>query len=228
MVVRNDGPDAAPGVVVTEDVDGPADVLSTQPSQGTCALGDPIRCDLGTIPAGGGQATVRVRVRPDARGVLSNQVTVTAAATDPSPIGELPALRTRVAEGRARLRLRKTATVRRARPGQVVGYRIALRSTGAATARVLRVCDRPPPGLTLISARGTRVRDGRACWSIPELAPGATRILRVNARVASLGGGLRNLARAQARNALALTAAAPLHVAPTRRGPCAAAARRAC
>lgn len=105
--------------------------------------------------------------------------------------------------------------MRSAHPGQVVGYKITLRSNGAASARRLRVCDRPPGGLVLISARGTRIRNGRACWSIRALAPGNRRVLRLNARV-------------EARNAATRSAAAPLRVGPVRQGPCAASAARAC
>lgn len=223
-LARNDGPDAAPRVVLTQDVDGPADVLSATPSQGTCVLDDPIRCQLGTIPAGG-SATVRVRVRPDARGVLENRVAVGATVSDPSPVSELPVLRTRVVEGRARLSLRKTASVRRARPGQVVGYRIALRSTGPASARRIQVCDRPPPGLVLLSAQ---TRRGRVCWRVPVLRPGAKRVLRVNARVVATGGGVANSALVRARNAAGQGATATLRVAPLRQDPCAASAARAC
>jgi uncharacterized repeat protein (TIGR01451 family) len=39
-VIRNDGPDAAPSVVVTDRVAGPAEILSARPSQGTCAVDD--------------------------------------------------------------------------------------------------------------------------------------------------------------------------------------------
>ena len=167
-------------------------------------------------------------MRPEARGVLESQVGVTAPVSDPTPVGELPVLSTRVREGRARLRLRKIAGARRARPGQVVGYRIALRSTGRAPARRIRVCDRPPGGLVLISARGTRVRDGIACWRIPALRPGASRVLRVNARVAASSGALANRATVSARNARRRAAAAALRVAPLRQDACAASAARAC
>lgn len=119
--------------------------------------------------------------------------------------------------------------MRSAHPGQVVGYKITLRSNGAASARRLRVCDRPPGGLVLISARGTRIRNGRACWSIRALAPGNRRVLRLNARVvATAATGLRNTARVEARNAATRSAAAPLRVGPVRQGPCAASAARAC
>lgn len=226
-IVRNDGPDAAPGVVLTQDVRGPADLISATPSQGTCTVGDTIRCELGAIPAGA-SASVRVRVRPETRGALESQVSVTAPVSDPTPVDELPVLSTRVREGRGRLRLRKIAGAGRARPGQVVGYRIALRSAGRAPARRIRVCDRPPAGLVLISARGTRVRDGRACWRIPALRPGASRVLRVNARVAASSGALANRATVSARNAGRRAAAAALRVAPLRQGACAASAVRAC
>lgn len=227
-VIRNDGPDAAPAVVVTDRVAGPAEILSARPSQGTCVVGDhTVRCELGTISAGG-TATVRVRVRPDELGTLVNRVGVTSGATDPTPVGELPALRARVAEGRGVLHLRKRErALRPSRPGGGLQDHAALDRGGQRPAPAR--CDRPPGGLVLISARGTRIRNGRACWSIRALAPGARRVLRLNARVvATAATGLRNTARVEARNAATRSAAAPLRVGPVRQGPCAASAARAC
>lgn len=61
--VANAGPDAARGVVVTIPVPGTIGVPVGAPSQGTCAPGPPIACDLGSL-APGATATVTLTLVP--------------------------------------------------------------------------------------------------------------------------------------------------------------------
>jgi uncharacterized repeat protein (TIGR01451 family) len=84
--------------------------------------------------------------------------------------------------------------------GQSVTYRIEVRNIGIIDARRVVVCDPVPAGLTIVRARGARVRDGRACWRIRSL--GNERTFHVKARVnRTARGRIANTARARAANA---------------------------
>lgn len=119
------------------------------------------------------------------------------------------------AAGRTQMSVRKRADRRRVRAGSEIGYRITVRTTGRTAARDVRVCDRPPSGLSLVRTPGARLRRGEACWTIARLAPGRSRGFRVVARAASGSSGrvLTNRARLSAANLrTARTAAAPVRV----------------
>ncbi|MCW2954867.1 MAG: hypothetical protein JWQ48_4037 [Conexibacter sp.] len=209
-----------------------ADVLSISPSQGTCARNDAhaVRCALGTVAAGG-RVVLRARVRGMRAGAggLATRVTVSGKGI---PTQRTVALRrVRVGPGRAGLAVGIRASVARARPGQVIGYRLVVRSTGAVTARAARVCGSLPGGLVLLSAPDARISAGRACWTIGSLGAGRSRAFTMTARVHRASAGmLVSPATARADNAPALRSArSAVSVVPLRPGACGSAlARAAC
>ena len=69
------------------------------------------------------------------------------------------------------------------RPGAVVGYTLAVRARGAGVARNVKVCDRLPARLSVVSRGGARVRGRVACWRIRRLRAGDSRELRLTTRV---------------------------------------------
>ena len=79
--VRNDGPDQATNVVVTDTLPGPSDVdvVSVVPSQGSCTQqgNQPVTCDLGTL-ASGSTATLTIVVTAKKAGTITNTATVTS------------------------------------------------------------------------------------------------------------------------------------------------------
>lgn len=83
--VRNDGPDPATNVIVTDNVPGPsdADVVSTTPSQGSCTQqgNQPVTCNLGTV-ASGATATVTIVVTTKKAGSITNTASVTSDVPD--------------------------------------------------------------------------------------------------------------------------------------------------
>lgn len=118
---------------------------------------------------------------------------------------------------RARVSVRKTADRRSVRAGSVIRYRITVRTTGKVTARNLRVCDRPPSGLALISASGPRtLSNGQACWTIRALASGKARTFRLTARAVSTSRTRTIVNRATVRgaNVSSRRASAPVRVRP--------------
>ncbi len=82
IVVTNTGPGAATGVWLTNRLPAAVEFVSASSSQGTCAQADGVvTCDLGTL-AGESSAEVTILVRPQAPGMLANQVSVTRTELD--------------------------------------------------------------------------------------------------------------------------------------------------
>ncbi|HEY7619781.1 MAG TPA: hypothetical protein VH834_08415 [Solirubrobacteraceae bacterium] len=192
IVAKNNGPGAASNVVVTDTPNGPVDVISATPTQGSCTTALPIVCNLGPLAAGA-QATVTVRVRPTAPGPVDNG----AVAMTPSS-GDI-----QVADATAQSPTASVRIVKRARPrvvhgGDLVTFSIRVSSVGDATARNLRVCDRLPPDLTYERLGGARLSGGRACWPTFSLAAGRSRSFTLVARASSVSSTTR------VRNAVAV------------------------
>ncbi|MDW5593919.1 NEW3 domain-containing protein [Conexibacter stalactiti] len=230
-------------VVVTVAVPG-ARLLSASVEEGRCVIEGAIaRCAVGTLDPGE-RVVLRVRAVPRRAGALLRPVVTVR--------GDGIATRRIVVRGAGRvarpaaLRVTKRASVRRARPGEVVSYAIVVRSVGGVAARGVRVCDVAGPGVELLSivgSVGTVSRSStRVCWKAARaLAPGRALRFGVDARVggerggagvaAELAGGrlvsVANVARAVGANVAGgrvATARVVVRVVPLRPGPCAAAA----
>jgi uncharacterized repeat protein (TIGR01451 family) len=83
--VRNEGPDPAADVVVSDDLaSSDFDLVSVTPSQGSCDTqgGQKVSCNLGTL-ASGGVATVTIQVTAKKPGTVSNTAAVTSSEPDP-------------------------------------------------------------------------------------------------------------------------------------------------
>ncbi|MFE5711448.1 calcium-binding protein [Streptomyces sp. NPDC056501] len=77
--------DTATGVTMTDTLTGPGQLLSAEPSQGTCTTtATSATCALATL-APNTSATVTIMVEPTATGTLTDTATVDAAETDPEP-----------------------------------------------------------------------------------------------------------------------------------------------
>ncbi len=85
ITARNNGPNTATNVVVTDTLPASVNVVSITPSQGTCSRnGAVITCSMGTIDIGQ-SATITVVVVPTTAGSISNTVTATATQADTVP-----------------------------------------------------------------------------------------------------------------------------------------------
>jgi len=116
-----------------------------------------------------------------------------------------------------RLSLTKTGPSR-ALAGARVGYVIRVTNRGTAALNDVTVADELPAGMSLASLPSSaRLRSGRVVWAIDSLAAGATRTLRVSARIdADISGRRCNRATASA-GALRRTATACTRVRALRR-----------
>jgi uncharacterized repeat protein (TIGR01451 family) len=120
--VRNNGPERAGGVVLTDQLPAGSALISAVPSQGTCALTTTLNCNIGALRSGA-SATLAVQVKARTRSVI-NLVTASSYAIDSAPANDgawvaskqcvVPKLRTRRLKG-AKKALRKS----NCKPGKV-------------------------------------------------------------------------------------------------------------
>jgi uncharacterized repeat protein (TIGR01451 family) len=96
IVVRNNGPGAASGVRLDFTPPTVITVKSVTATQGACAVGEKVSCDLGTLPAGG-TATVVVAGRPAKAGAGTGTLVTSGAEADPNTANNAGGLETLVA-----------------------------------------------------------------------------------------------------------------------------------
>ncbi len=84
ITVANAGPDAALGVIVTDELDDAVSYVGATASQGSCVESDgDITCELGELVAGA-SATVTITVQADEPGDVENEAEVTSTTADPN------------------------------------------------------------------------------------------------------------------------------------------------
>ncbi len=154
VTVRNDGPQAATGIALTDDLPAGVSVLSITPSQGTCGTGDPFTCALGTL-ASGASATVAVNVRITgaAETTFSNQASATATQFDPN-LSNNSATAATSTNPAADLRIAKTADRATADVGETVTWTLTATNEGPSTATGVIITDTAPAGVTLLAPSG--------------------------------------------------------------------------
>jgi uncharacterized repeat protein (TIGR01451 family) len=133
-------------------------------------------------------------------------------------------------DSRTVLDLCKKPSRRRVTAGTKVTYRLRIRNVGLPAARRVVVCDPLPIGLTIVRARGARIRGGRACWTVRRLP--REKVFKLTARANETARGrITNTGRARAANAARVRNPTTIRVRPARQsGACSAraVARIAC
>ncbi len=82
LVVTNNGPGGATGVITSDMLPGNVTFVSATPTQGTCSGTASINCNLGSLAANA-NAAVTIVVTPNQIGQLSNTASVVANESDP-------------------------------------------------------------------------------------------------------------------------------------------------
>lgn len=151
VVVRNDGPSGATGVVLTDVLPATLVLVSATPTQGACTGTTTLACDLGPIGSGG-TASVTIVATATVPGVVTNTVSVTGDEPDANPDNNTASEPTTVANpSDADLSVRKVDAPDPAAPGQVVTYTVTVGNAGPAAAANVVVTDTLPAGTTFES-----------------------------------------------------------------------------
>jgi uncharacterized repeat protein (TIGR01451 family) len=222
LVARNLGPDAAPGVVVTDTVPSELDVQNVSSSQGTCTVsGNRISCAVGTL-APGQTVTVTVRAKAIKAGATTNVGTVVPPPLPPgtTPV-DPPANNTDDADvtiaKKPTLGLTKTANRRTIVAGQRVVYTIRVKNPSKGTMRNVKVCDDLPSGLVYVGSKSrAKLSKGQYCWTVKRLAAGKSKSFTLTARALRGTSGTRaNRATATSPDAVTKRASRSVRVRST-------------
>jgi uncharacterized repeat protein (TIGR01451 family) len=145
------GPSDASGVVLTDALPAGLTARSAVTDLGSCKLGPPVSCDVGTLFVGAtATVTITADTSPDAPiGTVTNDASVTAASIDPDPSNNTGSATTTVT-GEADLDVIKTGTP--IVPGTNVTYTVTVGNAGPSTARGMTVTDALPGAFGFVSA----------------------------------------------------------------------------
>ena len=197
LQVRNAGPDAATGTVVTDTLPAGLTFVSATPSQGSCADAaggggtTVITCSMGTVAVSSTE-TVLVAARPQSDAsdsTLTNNVSAESSLT-PTPVTDSSTVEINPI---ADLSLTKSADVTAADFGDPVSYTLTATNSGPDAATNVQIVDTLPPGIDASTAVATPSSGGScqrtastiACLWSGSTANGATRSVTIAAEVAS-------------------------------------------
>ena len=157
LTVQNNGPSAATGVVLTDDLPADVSYQSATPSQGNCsAASATVTCDLGMV-ANGGSATVQIAVTPQSNGTITNTASVQATQNDPTNTNNAASAQTIVGpNGYARPRSASPVQIR-----LVPAYRQCTDGTGVHGAPLGVISCRPPTQVSSHLTVGSPDANGR-------------------------------------------------------------------
>ena len=173
IVVRNDGPSDAPGVVVVDTLPSGAAAV-TASDGGTVSAGVVTWPAVAILAAGDSLIrTVQLTLDPAATGVATNVARASSGVTDPDTLDDRAAVVTTLLL-RADLGLVKTGPAAGV-AGQNVVYTLTATNAGPSTATGVVVTDTLPAGATFVSATGGGTASaGVVTWPPATIAPGST------------------------------------------------------
>jgi uncharacterized repeat protein (TIGR01451 family) len=199
IVVTNNGPNTATGVIVTDTLTAGAAFVTVTTTQGTASeSGGVVTSTLGNL-ASGATATVTITVRPAAAGTLSNTASVAGQQPDPNPGNNTtqPVV-TPVDPAVANLTVTVTAVPDRVVVGQELTYTIVVTNGGPNTATGVIVTDTLTAGAAFVTATTTQgavsESGGVVTATLGTLAPGATATVTIIVQPTA-AGSLTNVAR---------------------------------
>lgn len=186
ILVTNNGPSAATGIEVEDQLPAGLTLQSATPSQGTFSSGT---WDVGTI-ANGDQATLTLVAEVTGAGPYSNIAQVTASDlpdpnstpgnSDPNENDQSTAT---VGGLQIDLELEKTVSPATIRAGEQAVYALTIVNNGSAPATGVAITDVLPSGLTLASSSTSHGTYAGSMWTVGNLAisESATLMLTVTA-----------------------------------------------
>ncbi len=163
LVVRNNGPDEATGLSVSDTSPAGLTLTSALPAQGSCTIHVYLSCSLGNLKAGGQtQILVAATAVSNARGALKNIATVTSREKDSNPANNLATQTVTVPpppytpQAVSDLQISKRVTPSSARPGARLTYTLQVSNLGPAPATNAHVTDTPSLPLKVLSIRASQ------------------------------------------------------------------------
>ena len=202
----------ATDVALTGLAGGSARGSTARVSQNGCGPQPPAGCALGTL-APGERRTAVVRLTPARPGTLTLSGAVTAAQAESRTDNNGDAARIRIEEALTTVSLDVSVSADPVPAGTSLPIAVTVRNRGTRPALGLRVCQRLPRGLGLLRRGGATPRDGRICWRIDRLAPGARRTLRITAHVTCVRARRTVVTTVRGSNVRARTARTRLQIA---------------
>ncbi len=179
LKVTNHGPDAAANAKITDTASLGLKVLKAKPSQGSCKVGQPITCSLGTL-GNGKTATITVTAKVLKVGTEKNTASTTSSSKDPKPSNNVASAATKL---KPVLRLHKTASPKTVKAGGTITYHIKVTNPTSVAIKNVKTCDAIPLGLTFQTATPkAKLSKGKECWTIKSLGGGKSRTFTVHSR----------------------------------------------
>ena len=185
LVVTNQGPAAAPAVVITDPV--PSAVTGLKVSTGCTISGGTVRCAVGSLAAGkSATVTISGTVAPTARGSLTNTATAASAVPDPNPQNNTATTTTPVGLDSA-LTVTKTADVASVAVSGTVTYTIRVAQSGRSVSNAVTVTESLPDGASVVGTLASQGGYAAGIWAVGTIAPGGTATLTLTVQMGQSG-----------------------------------------
>ncbi|MEO8070739.1 MAG: DUF11 domain-containing protein, partial [Acidobacteriota bacterium] len=150
IVPRNDGPQQATSITVTDTLPANTTFVSASGTGWTCGTGLIVTC---TRPSAAALVTIpniTIIAKPTATGTITNSVTIASAVADPQPNNNTATFDITVSPG-ADMSVTKTVTPNPAATGGTVAWTIVPRNLGPLSTTNITVSDTLPANLTFVS-----------------------------------------------------------------------------
>ncbi|MCC5654074.1 DUF11 domain-containing protein [Nostoc sp. XA013] len=185
IAVTNNGPNAATGVVVTDQLPTGFTYVSSTVTAGTYNSGTGI-WTIGNI-ANGVTRTMTVTATVNATGNYTNVATVTGTENDPVPADNTDDV-TVAPDADANLEIVKTVNNATPNVGSQVEFTLVVTNNGPGNATNVLVTDQLPSGYTYVShTAGQSYASATGLWTVGNLANGAIQTLVITATVNATG-----------------------------------------
>jgi uncharacterized repeat protein (TIGR01451 family) len=189
VVVTNNGPETATGIVLTDTLPASATLHTVASTQGSCVGTVTVVCNLGSL-ASGSRITVTLALTPTAAGVITNTAAVTAGEFDPV-LANNTASETTAIMPQADLSVRKRDSSDPVLVGTPLTYTITVTNNGPSPATGILLTDTLPASATLhtvASSQGSCVRTVTVVCNLGSLPSGAH--ITVTVAVTPTAGGV--------------------------------------
>lgn len=196
LQVSNLGASSATSVTLTDTLPVEVNHLSTNPSQGSCALAaETVSCDLGNLAAGT-TAEVSIQVlAPAETGLILNQAEVSANEADLQPGNNTSLIETQVSK-LADLALTAIDEPDPVAAGGLLTYTLTVQNNGPSTATGVWLTDVLPGGVTYLSSSASQgtcsYAVGEVHCNLGDLASGQSAIVTIQVMGPANGGQIVN------------------------------------